>query len=311
MRQKLNTLFLKYLEMKNLLIILVAGLLIYSCTSNQQKEMTTIKNPFFAEYGTPFEVPAFDKIKIEHYIPAFEEGMKQQLAEIDAIVNNGDAPTFENVIVAKNNSGELLTNVRSVFFNLSSAVTNEDIQRISKEIAPLLSAHGDNIALNEKLFEKVKVVYEQKESLGLNTEQMMLLDKTYKGFVRGGANLKGTEKDKFREINKELSILTVEFGENQLAESNDFQLVIDKKNDLAGLPQYVIDMGADDAKAAGLEGKWLYTLNKPSLIPFIQYADNRELRENIFKGYINRGNNDNDHDNKKIAAKIEIGRAHV
>ena len=290
--------------MKNVLIILVTGLLFYSCTSNQQKEMTTIKNPFFTEYGTPFEVPVFDQIKPEHYLPAFKKGMEEQLAEIDAIINNGDAPTFENAIVAKNNSGELLTNVSSVFFNTSSAVTNEEIQKISKEVAPLLSAHRDNIALNEKLFEKVKTVYDQKDNLDLNTEQKMLLDKTYKSFVRGGANLVGEDKDKFREINKELSILTVQFGENLLAETNDFQLVIENEADLAGLPQYVVDMGADDAKAAGLDGKWLFTLNKPSLIPFIQYADNRDLREKIFKGYINRGNNDNEKDNKAIAAKI-------
>jgi peptidyl-dipeptidase Dcp len=290
--------------MKNLLIIFAAGLLLYSCTSNQPKEMTSNENPFFAEYGTPFEVPVFDQINPEHYMPAFKEAMKEQLTEIDAIVNNTQEPTFENTIVAKNNSGELLTNVSSVFSNTSSAVTNDEIQKISKEIAPLLSAHRDNIALNEKLFEKVKTVYDQKDELNLNIEQQMLLDKIYKNFVRGGANLTGVEKDKFREINKELSILTVQFGENLLAESNDFQLIIENNEDLAGLPQYVVAMGADDAKAAGLEGKWLFTLNKPSLIPFIQYADKRELREKIFNGYINRANNDNDKDNKAIAAKI-------
>jgi len=290
--------------MRNLLIIIVAGLLMFSCSSNQQKEMTTNENPFFAEYGTPFEVPVFDQINPEHYMPAFEEAMKKQLAEIDAIVNNPKSPTFENTMVARDLSGEMLTNVSSVFFNTSSAVTNEEIQKISKEVAPLLSAHRDNIALNEKLFEKVKVVYEQKENLVLNTEQMMLLDKTYKSFVRGGANLAGEEKTKFREINKELSILTVQFGENLLAETNDFQLIIDNKDNLSGLPQFVINMGADDAKAAGLDGKWLFTLNKPSLIPFLQYADKRELREKIFKAYTNRGNNDNDKDNKAIAAKI-------
>jgi len=289
--------------MKKLLIVLALGLFIISCNTNQQ-QMQTDTNPFFAEYGTPFEVPVFDQINPEHYMPAFKEGMKQQLVEIDAIVNNTDAPTFENTIVARDLSGELLTNVSSVFFNTSSAVTNEDIQKISKEVAPLLSAHRDNIALNEKLFEKVKIVYEQKDNLELNTEQKMLLDKTYKSFVRGGANLAGDEKTKFRGINKELSILTVQFGENLLAETNDFQLVIDNEDDLFGLPQYVIDMGADDANAAGMEGKWLFTLNKPSLIPFLQYADNRELREKIFKAYTNRGNNDNDKDNKAIAAKI-------
>ena len=290
--------------MKNIVIILVAGLFMLSCSSNQQKEMNSNENPFFTEYGTPYEVPAFDKIKTEHFLPAFKKGMKQQLAEIDAIVNNSVAATFENTIVAKNNSGELLTNVGSVFYNLNSAVTNEEIQEIAKEVAPLFSAHKDNIALNEGLFARVKTVYENKDKFTLNTEQNMLLEKTYKAFVRGGANLAGEEKEKFKNINKELSVLTVQFGENLLAETNDFKLIIEDKANLGGLPQFVIDMGADDAKAAGLDGKWLYTLNKPSLIPFLQYSDNRNLREKIFKGYTNRGNNDNVHDNKKIASKI-------
>lgn len=290
--------------MKNLMIILAAGLFMMSCTTNQKKEMTSNENPFFTEYGTPYEVPAFDRIKPEHFLPAFKEGMSDQMAEIDAIVNNPDEPTFENTIVAKDKSGELLTNVGSVFFNLRSAVSNDEIMKIAKEVAPMLSAHRDNIALNEKLFGKVKAVYEQKDKLDLDPEQQMLLDKTYKSFVRGGANLEGEDKDKFREINKDLSLLTVQFGENLLAETNDFQLIIENEEDLAGLPKFVTDMGAEDAKAAGLDGKWLYTLNKPSMIPFLQYADNRDLRENIFLGYINRGNNDNDHDNKAIASKI-------
>ncbi len=290
--------------MKNVLIIFVIGLFILSCTSNQKKEMTTDENPFFGEFGTPFEVPAFDKIKPEHFMPAFHEGMQQQLAEIETIVNNSDVPTFENSIVARDGSGELLTSVRNVFNNLSSAATDEEIQKISKEVAPILSAHFDNIALNEGLFARVKAVYENKEKLDLNTEQAMLLDKTYKNFVRGGANLEDDKKERFKAINKELSLLNVQFGENQLAETNAFQLVIENEEDLAGLPQFVMDMGADDAKAAGMEGKWVYTLNKPSLIPFLQYADKRELRGKIFKAYINRCNNDNEFDNKKIAAKM-------
>ena len=211
-------------------------------------------------------------------------------------------------------SGKLLNNVSSVFYNLTSANTNESIQAISKEVAPLLSAHRDNISLNEQLFERVKVVYEQKNELDLNTEQLMFLDKTYKKFVRGGANLQDDQKEKFRKINEELSILTVEFGENLLAETNDFQLIIEDEEDLSGLPDFVTEMGAADATATGLEGKWLYTLNKPSMIPFLQYADNRKFREMIFNGYINRGNNNNDHDNKKIAAnivKLRVERANL
>ncbi|MCD4682390.1 MAG: peptidase M3, partial [Bacteroidales bacterium] len=289
--------------MKKLLIILALGLFIISCNTNQQ-QMQTTTNPFFTGYGTPYDVPPFDNIENEHFLPAFEEGMKQQTEEINAIVNNTEPPNFENTVVAMDRSGELLTNVRSVFYNLTSANTNEKIQAISKEVAPLLSAHKDNISLNEKLFERVKVVYEQKDKLDLDTEQFMLLDKTYKRFVRGGANLEDDQKDKFRKINEELSVLTVEFDDNLLAETNSFQLVIENEEDLSGLPDFVKDMGAADAKAAGLEGKWLYTLHKPSMIPFLQYEDNRAFREKIFKGYINRGNNDNEFDNKKIAAKM-------
>ena len=289
--------------MKKILFILVMGLFFASCTSNQ-KEMTTETNPFFAEYGTPFDVPPFDKIKTEHFIPAFEEGIKQQSEEIDAIVNNSELPTFENTIVAKDRSGELLGSVSDVFDNLSSANTNDKIQAIAKEVAPLMSQHYDNISLNEKLFERVKAVYEQKEKLNLNTEQQMLLEKTYQGFVRGGANLNEKQKKEFREINKELALLTLKFRENLLAETNDFELVIENEGDLSGLPQFVRDMGAEDAKAVEKEGKWLFTVNKPSMIPFLQYADNRQLREKIFKAYTNRGNNNNDHDNKAVASKI-------
>jgi peptidyl-dipeptidase Dcp len=301
------------MKMKNILIILFAGLFIMSCNTNQ-KEMQTNSNPFYTAYGTPFEVPPFDKIENEHFLPAFKEGIKQQADEIDAITNNSGAPTFENTIVAMDRSGELLSRVSSVFYNLSSANTNPEIQAISKEVAPMLSAHRDNISLNVKLFERVKSVYEQKDDLGLDTEQFMLLDKTYKKFVRGGANLPEDKKERFRKINEELSVLNVEFDDNLLAETNDFQLIIENEDDLAGLPDFVREMGEADAKAAGLEGKWLFTLHKPSLIPFLQYADNRELREKIFKGYINRGNNNNDHDNKKIAAtmaKLRVERANM
>ena len=271
--------------------------------------MNSDGNPFFSDFGTPFEVPAFDRIKSEHFLPAFQEGMKLQTEEIEAIVNNPAPPDFENTIVAKDISGEMLTMVTNVFNNLKSAVSDDDIQLIAKEVAPLLSTHRDNISLNEALFQRVKVVNNNKEELNLNTEQSVLLEKTYKNFVRGGANLQITEKKKFRELNKKLSLLTVQFGDNLLAETNDFQLIIDDEADLAGLPQFVTDMGVADAKDAGLEGKWFYTLNKPSLIPFLQYADNRTLRENIFNGYINRGNNNNDSDNKKIAARIAALRA--
>ena len=171
--------------MRKIIIILASGLFILSCTTNQPKEMTN-NNPFFSEFGTPFEVPDFDKIKTEHFMPAFTEGMKLRMEEIDVIVNNEEAPTFENTIVSRDQSGELLTGVSSVFYNLSSAVTNDEIQAIAKEVAPLLSAHRDNISLNEALFARVKAVYENREALNLNAEQQILLEKTYKNFVREG-----------------------------------------------------------------------------------------------------------------------------
>ncbi len=285
-------------------LIIFLVLLLNLPGSIYQDNMNENNNPFFKEYGTPFEVPAFDKIKNKHFMPAFEAGMEQQANEVALITYKDEEPDFENVIVALDRSGELLNRVSSVFFNLSSANTNDSIKAIAKEVAPELAAHRDNIALNEDLFRKVKAVYDKREMLNLNTEDSMLLEKTYKRFVRGGANLKGEAKERFRTINKELSVLTVEFGENLLNETNAFKLVIKNKEDLAGLPDYVIEMGASDAKASGIDDAWVYTLHKPSLIPFLQYADNRDLREKIFKGYINRGDNNNENDNKEIAAKI-------
>ncbi len=289
--------------MKKLFIAIVLGMVISSC-NHSQKEMKEETNPFLSEYKTPFEVPPFDQIKNEHFLPALKEGMKEQNEEVEAIVNNPQPPTFENTIVARETSGELLTKVNNVFENLLSANTNDTLQEIAKEVSPLLSQHYDNIRMNAKLFERVKQVYATRDSLDLNEEQQMLLEKTYKDFIRGGANLDENRKNELKEINKELSLLTLKFGDNLLAETNDFKLVIDTEDDLSGLPQFVRDMGAADAKAAGLEGKWVFTLDKPSLIPFLQYSDKRELREKMFKGYSNRGDNNNAHDNKAIASKI-------
>ena len=288
--------------MRTLLIIFVVGILA-SCTSNQEK-MQTETNPFFTEYGTPFEVPSFEKIKPEHYLPAFKEGIKQHDQQINAIVNSAESPSFDNTILAKEESGELLRKVSNVFFNLTSANTNKQLQEIAKEVGPMLSQHSDNINLNKKLFERVKTVYNQKDKLDLKPEQQKLLEEAYKGFVRGGANLSGEQEEKFREVNKQLSMLTLEFGENLLAETNAFKMIIDNEADLAGLPGFVVEMGASDAKANELEGKWLFTIDKSSLIPFLQYSGKRELREKMFKAYINKGNNNNEFDNKVIASKI-------
>ena len=289
--------------MKKLFIIVAFGMLMTSCNYSQ-KDMKEESNPFLTEYGTPFEVPPFDKIKNEHFLPALKEGIKEQNEEIDAIVNNPEPATFENTIVAKETSGALLTRVDNVLENYLSANTNDTLQEIAKEVSPLLSQHYDNIQMNAKLFDRVKAVYAMKDTLNLDDEQQMLLEKTYKDFVRGGANLDENQKNQLKKINKELALLMLKFGNNLLAETNDFKLVIDNQADLSGLPQFVIDMGAEDAKAVGMEGKWVYTLDKPSLIPFLQYSDKRDLREKIFKGYINRGDNNNENDNKVIASEI-------
>lgn len=261
-------------------------------------------NPFFSTFNTPFNVPPFDKIKNEHYLPAFKEGIRQQQKAIADIVKNPAAPNFENTIEAVERSGTLLTKVENVFYVLRSSCTNDEMQKIAKEVAPMLSQNEDDIKLNEKLFKKVKAVYEKKDKLKLSTEQRMLLEEYYTEFVRGGANLDGEKKNKLREINKELSLLQLNFSENILKENNKFKLIIEKKEDLAGLTPAIIQGAADAAKEAGLKGKWLFTLHKPSMIPFLQFSDKRELREKIYKAYINRGNNNDELDNKAILGKI-------
>ncbi|MUP38284.1 M3 family metallopeptidase [Labilibaculum euxinus] len=287
---------------KTFLYVLVAGIGLTACNSNKSEQKT--ENPFFADYNTPHQTAPFDLIKFEHFEPAFMEGMKQGRAEIDAIANNTEAPTFENTIEAMDKAGQLLTKVSNVFFNLSGSDTNDSIQALSKRLAPELTKYGADIDLNENLFKRVKAVYEQKDALNLDVEANTLLEKTYKGFVRGGADLDAGKKAKLRAIDEKLSLLTLQFGENQLAENNAFVLLIDNEDDLAGLPESVKAAAAETATAKGEEGKWAFTLDKPSMLPFLQYADNRELRKKIYMGYVNRCNNDNEFDNKKVLSEI-------
>ena len=261
-------------------------------------------NSFFKEWSTPFQTPPFEEIKLEHYLPAFEEGIKLQKAEVDKIINNTEKPTFENTIEAMEKSGKLLTKVSSVFYNLNSANTNDEMQKIAKTVAPMLSKHNDDINLNEKLFAKVKSIYNEKDGLNLTTEQNKVSKDYYDGFIRGGANLTNEQKEKFRKLNEELSLLSLKFGENLLKETNAVGLIIDDKNDLLGLPESVMQAAFELGKAKGHEGKWVFTLQKPSFIPFLQYSEKRNLREKIFKAYINRSNNNNDFDNKKILSSI-------
>jgi len=283
--------------------LLAFGILMASCTGSK-KEVKTSENPFFSEYTTPHQVPPFDKIKLEHYVPAFNKGIEEQKKEIDAVVNSKEKPTYANTIDALERSGNILDKVQNVFFNLNSANTCPEMDSIAGVVTPLITKHGDDISLNAGLFKKVKAVYEQKNKLNLTTEQLVVLDKYYKEFVRGGANLNAEDQAKLRKINEKLSMLTLKFGQNVLAETNSFELLIDNKKNLAGLPEGVIAGAAETAKAAGKEGKWLFTLQKPSMIPFLTYSSKRALREKIFKGYTNRGNNNNEFDNKKIASEI-------
>jgi len=261
-------------------------------------------NPFFKPYGTPFNVPPFDLIKTEHYLPAIEEGIRREQAEVDAIVNDPKPPTFENTIAALDHTGIFLSEANGVFGALQSANTNKDLQALARQTAPMLAAHRDNIGLNEKLFQRIKAVYDKRATLKLDREQLFLLENTARDFVRGGALLGENEKARMREINQELSLQTVKFGENVLAETNAFKLVIDNKADLAGLPPSVVDMAAETAKQSGLEGKWVFGIQVPSLTPFLMYSEKRDLREKIQRAYFMKGDNDNEFDNKEIAKKI-------
>ena len=280
-------------------LICFAGLMVQACNSEVKQE-----NPFLKDFDTPHGVPPFQLIHNSHYLPAFQEGVKQQETEIEAIVNNPEAPTFENTIVAMEKSGQLLQKVQAVFINLREANTNDSMQRIAEQVAPLLSAHEDGINLNEKLFQRIKTVYDNKEKENLNTEQREVLNKYYKDFVRGGANLSAEDKEKLKKINNELSLLAIKFGNNLLKETNNYRLVIYNEKDLSVLPAGVVAAAAETAKEAGLEGKWVFTLHNPSVMPFLQYADNRNLREQIYRAYTNRGNNNNEYDNKEVISKL-------
>ncbi len=293
--------------MKRFLIAACAAALLGSC-ADTEKTTDSTDNPFFTEYQTPFGVPPFEQIKTEHYKPAFLQGMEEQVAEIEAIVNNTEAPTFENTVAAMDRSGELLEKVSYVFYGLNSCNTNDELQALSKELSPLLSKHSDDISMNAKLFERIKTVYENRENEKLDKEQTKLLEETYKGFVRGGANLDAEKQAKLRELNSKISMLQLTFGQNMLKETNAYRLVIDKKEDLAGLPDNLIAAAAETAAADSMEGKWVFTLHNPSIMPFLQYAENRELRKDIFNGYISRGNQGNESDNRDVCAQLVAAR---
>ncbi len=276
------------------------------CTVN----MINAQNPFFEKYNTPHQTVPFDKIKNEHYEPAMLEGIKLHEAEIEAIINNPEAPTFANTIVAYEKSGKFLDRVTTVFGNLRSAETNDDLQKIAQKMIPLLSEHSNNISLNEKLFQRVKAVYKQKSKLSLTIEQAKLLDDIYDGFVRRGANLQGEARNKYRELSKKLSTLTLQFGENNLKETNNFQLVLTQKEQLAGLPEGIVEAAAQTAREKGVEG-WVITLHAPSYVPFMTYASNRELRKELYMAYNTKCTKDNEFNTLEIVKDLVNTRMQI
>ena len=248
---------------------------------------TIAQNPFLQPYQTPHGTAPFDRIRLEHYEPAVMEGMKQQNAEIDAIVQNPEAPTFENTIEAYEASGELLERVSSVFGNLMSAETNDEMQALARKLMPLMTEHGNNISLNEALFARIKAVYDQRNQLHLNTEQQQLLKDIYEGFALNGANLQGADRDTYRELSNRLSLLTLQFSENLLKATNSYQLLLTNPEQVKGLPQSALDAARESAQQKGLEG-WRFTLDYPSYVPFMEYADSRELRRELYTAYASR-----------------------
>ncbi|MBR5013978.1 MAG: M3 family metallopeptidase [Bacteroidales bacterium] len=279
---------------KKLLIAGAALALISSCSN--------MENPFLRESAAPFGAPEFDKIKNEHYLPAFEAGIAEAKAEIDAIVANEEEPTFENTIEAMEYAGQTLNKVASVFYALMEANTNDEMQQIAEQISPMLNDYSMYVSLNAPLFEKVKAVYEKKDELGLATDQLKLLEDNYKGFVRGGANLSDEDKEVYSKWSEELSLLTLQFSRNVLAATNAYVLNITDEADLAGLPDFVRTMAAETAAEKGLEG-WAFTLDAPSYSPFLKYSENRELRKDIWTAYNTRAVG-GEFDNTEIVKKI-------
>ena len=299
------------------LILITALLFIVSC--QQESKMDPNINPFFQEWNTPYEVPPFLDIKDEHYMPAYEQGMKENLEEIDVIVNNPEAPTFANTIEELERTGQLLSKVGRVFSNLASSNTNPKLQELQRELSPMLSAHYDKISLNEGLFNRVDAIWQNRENLDLTKEQTKLLNDTRKGFVRSGALLSEDQKERISEINSKISGLSTSFGQNLLAETNGFELILEA-SDLEGLSDGVIAAAADaasqkmdaaesDEEKDKYKDKYVFTPHRSSMYPFLTESTRRDLREKLYNSYVMRGDNNNDTDNKEIAAQIAKLRA--
>ena len=267
---------------KIILIMCIASAIIAGCCKKSQ-------NPFFQTWNTPYGIPPFNEIKYEHYLPAFEEGMKQQKAEIDAICNNEEEPTFTNTCEALEYSGQLLYNVSSVFYNLEGACNSPEMEEIAEKVAPLLSAHSDDISLNKALFERIKTLYDKKEELNLDPVEIRLLEEQYKGFVRGGALIPEEQQPRFREINERLALLSIKFGNNVLKASNNYKLVVEDKARLEGMPENALAAALDLGNAdETTKGKYVFTIQLPSYEPLLQFCKDRELRKEIWTAYATR-----------------------
>ena len=273
---------------KAMSILILSSILMMGC--GPKKEVKDLsQNPFMQEWDTPYGVPPFDKIDTSDYIPAFEEGMRQQMEEVNAIVNNQEEPTFENTVLALENSGQLLNRVSAVFFNLAECLNNDRMEAIAEEIYPKLSVHSDSINMNPQLFARIKAVYDKREEQNYTPEEMRLLEETYKMFVRGGANVPADKQDRFREINQQLSLLTLKFGNNVLKATNDYKLVVDDKARLEGMPedQLAAALEAGNADEA-TKGKYVFTIHLPSMEPFLMNCKDRELRHELWTAYSTR-----------------------
>ncbi|MFY0598356.1 MAG: M3 family metallopeptidase [Cyclobacteriaceae bacterium] len=270
-----------------------------------------MKNPLLSTFDTPFEIPPFQEIKIDHYLPAIEKAIDLSRAELEQIIGNTESPTFENTIEAMELSGEILGRVTSVLFNLNSAETSDDLQAVARDASPLLSAFSNEVNQNEKLWSRVKEVFENQDAFDLDSEQKMLLTKTHKGFVRNGADLSEEKKARFKEVSMELAQLSLQFGENVLAETNDYELVINNESDLAGLPADVIARAKESAEQKDKPDAWIFTLQAPSYIPFMEHAENRDLREQLYKAYMSKALKGDERDNQDVIKQIISLRAEI
>ncbi len=289
----------------------VAMFFMQSCTPKTEQ---TMENPLLSEWNDRFGVPPFDRIKAEHFAPALEQAMSVHNAEIDAIVTNNDEPTFENTVLAYDNSGKLLERVELCFSLLCAAETNAEMQAIEQDMSPKLTAHSGAIMMNDALFERVKSVYERRGALGLDSLQLRLTEKLYRRFVRGGALLSVEDKEQLRKVDEELSAARVKYAANLLAANSGFELVISNQDDLDGLPSSIRDAAASEASARDMKGKWVFTTKKPSMLPFLTYSSKRELREKLYRGYLDRCNYNDSIDNKQVIndiVRLRTERAHL